>query len=47
MLVPVHLGGDKGDQTGATSDLHVAESEKNVMVDLVDQLAALDAKSSG
>lgn len=54
MLVPVHLGGYKGDkiapgdtqgQSGAVTGSQAAE--RDVMDDLVDQLAAMESKSSG
>ena len=51
VLVPVHLSGNKGEH--ATGDIQVPagvdvpERERDVMDDLVDQLAALDSKSSG
>ena len=56
VLVPVHLGGNNGDQaTGSAAQTSVGtednslvpERERDVMNDLVDQLAALDSKSSG
>jgi hypothetical protein len=52
VLVPVHLSGDKSDQpTAQTPEIvkgiyQVPERERDVMDDLVDQLAALDSKSS-
>lgn len=39
VLVPTHMSGDRGDT--------VPERERDVMDDLVDQLAALDSKSPG
>jgi hypothetical protein len=55
VLVPVHLSGNNGDQaTGnaqASANVEagvlVPKQERDVMDDLVDQLAALDSKSSG
>jgi hypothetical protein len=55
LLVPVHLSGSKGDQVmgatqmpvGADGNPQVPERERDVMDDLVDQLAALESKSSG
>jgi hypothetical protein len=55
VLVPFHLSGNKGDQatgnsqapTGAEGIPQVPERERDVMDELVDQLAALDSKSSG
>ncbi|KIM85739.1 hypothetical protein PILCRDRAFT_343143 [Piloderma croceum F 1598] len=52
VLVPVHLGGNNGDQAtgsaqGTESGSLVPERERDVMDDLVDQLAALESKSSG
>lgn len=52
MLVPVHLGGNKGERTasgdtqgrsGAVNSPQAAE--RDVMDDLVDQLAAMESKS--
>jgi hypothetical protein len=55
VLVPVHLGGNNGDQAtgsaqtsvGTEDNSLVPERERDVMNDLVDQLAALDSKSFG
>jgi hypothetical protein len=57
MLMPIHLSGNKAEQdtgsahrsasAGVGSNLQVPEQERDVMDDLVDQLAALDSKSSG
>lgn len=52
VLVPVHLSGDKSDHPTAQTPesvegiSQVPERERDVMDDLVDQLAALDSKSS-
>jgi hypothetical protein len=55
VLVPVHLRGNNGDQVTGSAQASVGteggslvpERERDVMDDLVDQLAALDSKSSG
>jgi hypothetical protein len=54
VLIPVHLSENKGGQAtgnpqvfaGAGRSSQVPERERDVMDDLVDQLAALDSKSS-
>lgn len=51
MLVPVHLGGSKGmpsDTLGESSVMSSSQvTERDVMGDLVDQLAAMESKSPG
>lgn len=49
VLVPTHLSGNQVDPgaTGTSNSPQVPEKERDVMDDLVDQLAALDSKSPG